>query len=119
MGMDMGVEVAVRKTTMKSLAEATAEHFKVGYLDLLGSGRRPYITEPRHVFFFVAHKKAGHNLSEIGRFSDKNHSTVLYAVRRIKHRVPRTVSDAIMSKARELDARKRMKYLEVAKEIGE
>ena len=117
--MDMGAEVAVRKTTMKSLAEATADYYKVNYTDLLGDGRRPYITKPRHVFFFVAHKKVGHNLSEICRFSDKNHSTILYAVRKIKHRVPRTVSDEIVSKARELDARKRMKYLELAKEVGE
>ena len=107
------------RPTLKSLAEATAEEYNIPYLDLVGDGRRPMHTLPRHVFFFVASKKVGHNFSQIGRFAGKNHSTVLYAVRKIKHRVTRSVSDDIIERAQELDAHKRKKYLELVKEMGE
>lgn len=95
------------KPTLKSLAEATAEGYRVSYKDLVGSRMHGYIITPRHAFFYIANKKAGHSLSEIGRFTDKCHTTVLYATRKMKHRVTRRVSDAIISRAQELDVRKK------------
>tara|TARA_B100001287_G_C22529751_1_gene456761 strand:- start:197 stop:529 length:333 start_codon:yes stop_codon:yes gene_type:complete len=107
-----------RKVTLKSLAEATSEKYRVGYRELVGKTMQPLIIMPRHVFFFVAHNKAGHSLSDIGRFTDKCHTTVLYATRKMKHRVTRSDSDDIIKRAQELDAHKRKKYLELAKEVG-
>ena len=106
------------KPTLKSLAEATAEGYQVSYKDLVGSRMHGYIITPRHAFFYIANKKAGHSLSDIGRFTDKCHTTVLYATRKMKHRVTRRVSDAIIIRAQELDAHKRKKYLELVKEVG-
>lgn len=99
--------MAVKKATLKSLAEATAEGFQVSYRDLMGKHMKGYIIKPRHSFFYIAHKKAGHSLSDIGRFTGKCHTTVLYGTRKMKHQVSRRVSDAIIDRAQELDAQKK------------
>lgn len=104
------------KPSLKSLAEATAEQYQVNYLEMLGLSRKPDVTNPRHVFFFVAYNKVGHRSTDIGRFADRCHSTVIHSVDKTKHRVSRRDSDAIIARAQELDADKKAKIRKLVEE---
>jgi chromosomal replication initiation ATPase DnaA len=104
------------KPSLKSLAEATAEEYEVDYLEMVGASRRKVFTEPRHVFFFIANRKVGHSSSQIGRFTERCHSTVIHAIRKTKHRVSRYKSDIIIERAQELDAHKKAKIRKLIEE---
>lgn len=91
------------KPTLKALAQATATHCQVSYDDLVGQSREKYATEPRHIFFYIARKTVGHSLSHIGRWSDKDHTSVLYAVRKMEGKVTDITARLIIDEAEELD----------------
>jgi chromosomal replication initiator protein len=91
------------KPTLKALAQATAIHCRIKYEDLVGPSRKKVDTEPRHIFFYIARKAAGHSLSHIGRWADKDHTSVMYAVRKMEGKVTDFTTHRIVTEAKQLD----------------
>lgn len=91
------------KPTLKALAQATAIHCDVDYDTLVGQSRKKIDAEPRHIFFYVARKTVGHSLSHIGRWTDRDHTSVLHAVRKMEGKVTDFTAHRIVTEAKQLD----------------
>jgi hypothetical protein len=68
----------------RRVAHIVVEHYKVGWPDLCGPLRIGHVVRPRQVFCYVCHRIIGESLPRIGRFIDRDHSTVLNGVIRIE-----------------------------------
>lgn len=80
-------------TGVERIQEVVCEHFGVKIADLQGRRRTQSIALPRQVAMALARRLTGLSLEEIGgRFGGRDHSTVLYAVSRMKDRTERDPS---------------------------
>ncbi|MFZ5610570.1 MAG: chromosomal replication initiator protein DnaA [Pseudomonadota bacterium] len=74
-----------RRMTVKDIQREVAEHYNIRLADLLSSRRTRTVVRPRQVAMFLAKKLTTRSLPEIAReFHGKDHTTVMYAVRRIE-----------------------------------
>ena len=74
--------------TMPDVLRATAKHFGVEPNDLLSKGRRQELVTPRQIAMFLIRDLTTHSFPEIGEFfGGRDHSTVLYAVKKIQDRL--------------------------------
>jgi chromosomal replication initiator protein len=75
-------------TTIEDVAEAVAAHFQVKVQDLRSKKRSRSVSLPRQVVMFIARRVTNRSLDEIGEaFGGRDHSTVLYAIRRVGEQV--------------------------------
>ncbi|VAX10415.1 Chromosomal replication initiator protein DnaA [hydrothermal vent metagenome] len=73
-----------KQVTMENIQKTTAEYFKIRTADLLSSKRSRTIARPRQIAMTLAKELTNHSLPEIGNaFGGRDHTTVLYATRRI------------------------------------
>ena len=62
-----------------------AKHFGIRPIDMISDRRSPAVARPRQVAMWLARRHTTLSLPAIGRhFGDRDHSTVLYACRRIE-----------------------------------
>jgi chromosomal replication initiator protein len=67
---------------------AACEHFGVTLDELLSPARSPRLARPRQVAMYLARELTSESLPAIGRqFGGRDHTTVLYAWRRISGRL--------------------------------
>ena len=67
------------------ILDVTAEHFKVERKDLLGTRRHHHIVLARQTAMYLCRKLIGSSYPSLGRmFGGRDHSTALYAVKKIK-----------------------------------
>ena len=72
-----------------------AERFAVSVADLVGASRVAAVAWPRQVAMFLTHELLGLSLGDVGlAFGGRNHTTVLYACRRVKERTETSAEDA-------------------------
>jgi chromosomal replication initiator protein len=76
-----------RRVTMKEIQRATCEQFKVGRVDMLGSGRMAHIVEPRHIAMYLSRKIAGRTWRQIGLAFGRHHASVMGACRGVESRL--------------------------------
>ena len=63
----------------------TAEYFNISQTDLVSNKKRRFYSHPRQIAMYLARKYTRSSFKEIGAsFGNKDHSTVIYAVRRIE-----------------------------------
>ena len=74
-------------TPTAELQQAVASHFGVTLGDLLGPRRPRGLTLARHVAMLIIRDRFRWSYPEIGRAFDRDHSSVLVAVRRLRQRV--------------------------------
>ncbi|MBM3984687.1 MAG: chromosomal replication initiator protein DnaA [Planctomycetes bacterium] len=75
-------------TGIDRILDVTCRHFGVKAADLLGRRRSQSIALPRQVAMFLARSLTALSLEEIGgHFGGRDHSTVLYAIEKIRSRV--------------------------------
>jgi hypothetical protein len=80
---DLPVEI-VRAPTVERIQRAVCEHYHISMLDLLSERRTAVIVEPRQIAMYLAKMLTPRSLPDIGRrFNGKDHTTILYAVRKI------------------------------------
>lgn len=91
------------KPTLKALAQATATYCDIPYEELVGRSRKRTASDPRHTFWYVARHGVGHTLSHIGRWSDRDHTAVLYGANKMIGRVSSSTTRRIIEEATELD----------------
>lgn len=64
---------------IKQISHIVALHFNLTIVDILGKSRRRELVDARSIIMYFAFKKTKLSLSAIGRFFNKNHSTVIYS----------------------------------------
>lgn len=75
---------------------ATGKHFRVTTADMLSARRTQDIVRPRQIAMYIARHLTSRSLACIGRrFGDRDHATVIHAVKRI---------EALRAEEHEIDA---------------
>jgi chromosomal replication initiation ATPase DnaA len=106
--------------TLGSLAKAICDLFAVRKEDLLGKNRMAYIVQPRHVLYYMGYTRTHHTLNTLASFLDRDHTTVLYGVQKIRSQYLKNKS--LQMKIEEVDLlatayeEKRQKNLEELRE---
>lgn len=79
--------VSGRRASIVDIQRVTARHFDVALQEMIAGKRR--LSVPRHIAMYLSRELTRKSHTEIGRmFADKDHSTVLYAIRAIEARLP-------------------------------
>jgi chromosomal replication initiator protein len=73
-----------RKTTIDEIQKKVAEHFNISVKELLSSRRARTVARPRQVAMYLAKQLTSRSLPEIGRKFDRDHTTVMHAVRKVE-----------------------------------
>ncbi|BAO42952.1 chromosomal replication initiator protein DnaA [Thiolapillus brandeum] len=70
--------------TIENIQKTVAEYYKIRASDMLSKNRSRTIARPRQIAMSLAKELTNHSLPEIGNaFGGKDHTTVLYATRKI------------------------------------
>ena len=76
---------AERRVTVDEIQKAACEHFRLKQADLLGERRTRAVARPRQVAMYLAKTLTTRSYPDIGRrFGNRDHTTVLHAVRQIE-----------------------------------
>ena len=74
--------------TIREVQEAASRRFGVPVLDLVSQRRGQPATKVRHIAMWLCRHSTLHSLKEIGRaFGDRDHTTVIHAIRRVDERI--------------------------------
>lgn len=75
------------KISIDNIISLITSEFSISARDLTGKGRTQAVSLPRQIGMFLARDHTDHSLEEVGRhFGNRDHTTVLYAVQKIKNR---------------------------------
>ena len=73
-----------RLVTVENIQRTVAQYFKLRVIDLTSKKRSRSVARPRHLAMALAKELTNHSLPEIGdAFGGRDHTTVLYACRKI------------------------------------
>jgi chromosomal replication initiator protein len=79
------LDAHARILTLESIQKTVAEYFKTRTSDLISNKRSRAIARPRQIAMLLSKELTNHSLPEIGEsFGGRDHTTVLYATRKIK-----------------------------------
>lgn len=93
-----------RKVKIEDIQRIVSKHFNVTKADLLSARRTRTVVRPRQIAMYLAKALTPRSLPEIGRrFGNRDHTTVLHAVRKIEE-----MATADRSFADEIELLKRM-----------
>lgn len=73
----------IRRELAAQLAEGIAKETGIPAEDILGRGRDAQVVAARHRLWAMLHD-AGISYSSLGKVLDRDHTTVLYAVRKVR-----------------------------------
>ncbi|WP_428644415.1 chromosomal replication initiator protein DnaA [Roseibium sp.] len=77
-----------RSIKVEEIQQVVCKHYSVTKADLLSSCRARTLVRPRQIAMYIAKVITGRSLPEIGRrFGNRDHTTVLHAVRKIEDMV--------------------------------
>jgi len=77
-----------RCPAIADILRITAAYFNLSLADILSNKKTRTLSYPRHLAMYLCRKHTGRPLKEIGRaFGRKDHSTVIYAVKRIESQI--------------------------------
>lgn len=69
---------------LKNIVAATAKVYGISPIDLLGRKRKKEFSEARQAAMLLASKCTKWGYSDIGRFFNRDHTTVMYAERKLE-----------------------------------
>ena len=75
-----------RPPTMRALAQEVAERHGLTLAAMRGAGPRRSVAWPRQEAMALMHATGAYSMPQIGRFFGRDHTTVLWAIRRVKER---------------------------------
>ena len=85
-----GNSVRSRQITLADVMDLITHEFSISAKDLTSKRRTQVISLPRQIGMFLSREHTDHSLEEVGRFfGNRDHTTVLYAVNKIKERFER------------------------------
>ena len=74
-----------KQITIENIQKVVAEYYKIRSSDMLSRNRSRTVARPRQIAMALAKELTNHSLPEIGKaFGGKDHTTVLYATRKIQ-----------------------------------
>ena len=80
-------------TSVEDIQKLTADHFNISLNDLLSTKKTYKFSYPRHVAMYLSRKLTGLSFKQIAKeFGNKDHSTIIYAVKRIEEDKKQTSS---------------------------
>ena len=80
--------IEVTQILVKDIQIAVAAHFNVTCIDLISERRTANLVRPRQLAMYLAKKLTTRSTPQIGRqFGDRDHSTVLHAIRKVDERI--------------------------------
>ncbi len=86
--LELGAATSLMKKaeiTVETIQHRVAAYYKITVIDLHSKRRNRYIARPRQMAMALTQVLTNHCLSEIGdAFGGRDHTTVLYACRKIK-----------------------------------
>ena len=81
-----------RKTTIDEIQKKVAEYFNISVKELQSSRRARTVARPRQIAMYLAKQLTSRSLPEIGRKFDRDHTTVMHAVRKVEELIVEDVS---------------------------
>ena len=69
--------------TMRAILEEVSDHYRISIDEMKSDSRKARITFPRQVAMWRMSEELHRAYAEIGRFLNRDHTTVLHAVRKI------------------------------------
>ncbi len=79
---------ADRRPTIEEIQKVVAEHYNIRMADMHSPRRSQAVARPRQVAMYIAKQLTACSLPAIGRkFGGRDHTTVLYAVRKVEERM--------------------------------
>jgi len=76
-----------RRTTIDEIQKKVAEYFNISVKEMQSSRRARTVARPRQVAMYLAKQLTSRSLPEIGRKFDRDHTTVMHAVRKVEELV--------------------------------
>lgn len=73
-----------RRTTIDEIQKKVAEYFNISVKELQSSRRARTVARPRQIAMYLAKHLTSRSLPEIGRKFDRDHTTVMHAVRKVE-----------------------------------
>ena len=73
-----------RRTTIDEIQRKVAEHFNISVKEMHSSRRARNVARPRQIAMYLAKQLTSRSLPEIGRKFDRDHTTVMHAVRKVE-----------------------------------
>lgn len=73
-----------KDVSIEDIARASATFFEVSLADLKSKSRDQRYTHPRHIAMYLAYEKYSNTFKEIGNFFNRDHSSVVSAVEKIR-----------------------------------
>ena len=84
------LEAKEQRITIEDIQRRVAAHYNIKPAELSSNRRSQAVVRPRHVAMYLAKQLTSRSLPEIGRkFGKRDHTTVLYAIRRIEELRPK------------------------------
>jgi len=83
-----------RKTTIDEIQKKVAEYFNISVKEMQSSRRARNVARPRQIAMYLAKQLTSRSLPEIGRKFDRDHTTVMHAVRKVEELVMEDTSMA-------------------------
>jgi chromosomal replication initiator protein len=78
------------KTDLEDIKATTAAYFNIPLSDLVSDKKKRIYSYPRQLAIYLARKNTPLSLHEIGaHFGHKDHSTIIYAIKRIQKNMER------------------------------
>jgi hypothetical protein len=107
-----------------SICQAVCEHFQIPERELRGSRRHQALVYARHVFCYIAFEYTSASKCKIGHFLNRDHTTIIHALRRIlrDHEGDLEFSQMcinIAKEAYEIDEAKRQELKREAEELNQ
>lgn len=81
-----------RKTTIDEIQKKVAEYFNISVKELQSSRRARTVARPRQIAMYLAKQLTSRSLPEIGRKFDRDHTTVMHAVRKVEELIVEDIS---------------------------
>lgn len=73
-----------KKTTIDEIQKKVSEYFSISIKEMQSSRRARSVARPRQIAMYLAKQLTARSLPEIGRKFDRDHTTVMHAVRKIE-----------------------------------
>ncbi len=83
-----------RRTTIDEIQKKVAEHFNISVKEMQSSRRARTVARPRQIAMYLAKLLTLRSLPEIGRKFDRDHTTVMHAVRKVEELIKEDASVA-------------------------
>ena len=78
----------VRIGATRKLAIDVCAASEIPLSELMSSDRSPArVYRPRHCFYWLAYRRLGRTLNQVGLFIRRDHTTILHGVRRVDHAI--------------------------------